>query len=108
MDWKEMLGALREDPSLPAGEDTAPQPAAEKSRPKDTLRVVTDRKGRKGKVATIIEGFTLPDDEVARVAASLKRSLGVGGSSRGGEILIQGECADKVRALLVKAGYKVK
>lgn len=107
MDWKEMLGQLREDPSLPPGENT-PEPASEKAPRKDTLRVIIDRKGRKGKVATIVEGFTVGDDEVAEVAAMLKRKLGVGGSSRGGEILIQGDAADRVRELLAKEGYKVK
>lgn len=103
-----MLGALREDPSLPPGEDSPAETPEVKPRKKDTLHVIVDRKGRKGKVATIIEGFTISDDEVAELAASLKRSLGVGGSSRGGEILIQGDCAARVRELLIKAGYKVK
>lgn len=102
-----MLGQLREDPSLPPGED-ATEETTTASLPKDLLRVIVDRKGRKGKVATIIEGFTISDEEVAEVAAMLKRKLGVGGSSRGGEILIQGDAAARVRELLVKEGYKVK
>ena len=105
MDWKEMLGQLREDPSLPEGEDiVADEP---QTRPKDRLKVIVDKKGRKGKVATIVEGFTVSDEQVAEVAAMLKKKLGVGGSSRGGEILIQGSCADRVRTLLSEAGYKV-
>ena len=63
MDWKEMLGQLREDPSLPAGDDVA-QPAPEPIlKKKDTLRVIVDKKGRKGKIATIVEGFTVSDEE---------------------------------------------
>lgn len=108
MDWKEMLGKLREDPELPAGEEPAEVPVHPKHAKKDTLRVIVDRKGRKGKVATIVEGFTVSDDEVAGVAAALKRKLGTGGSSRGGEILIQGDCAAKVREFLASEGYKVK
>lgn len=108
MDWKEMLGQLREDPSLPPGEDPLEEPAPRKARVKDTLRVTVDRKGRKGKVATIVEGFTVSDGEVAEVAALLKRKLGTGGSSRGGEILIQGDCAERVRGFLAAEGYKVK
>lgn len=84
MDWKEMLGQLREDPSLPAGDDVA-QPAPEPIlKKKDTLRVIVDKKGRKGKIATIVEGFTVSDEEVAEIAASLKKRLGTGGSSRDG------------------------
>lgn len=109
MDWKETLGKLRGNPDLPQGEENAPQPSAPgDTLPADTLHVLTDRKGRKGKTATIVEGFTCGDEEVARVAAALKRKLGVGGSSRGGEILIQGDAAERVRGLLREMGYKVK
>lgn len=108
MDWKEMLGQLREDPSLPAGDDVA-QPAPEPIlKKKDTLRVIVDKKGRKGKIATIVEGFTVSDEEVAEIAASLKKRLGTGGSSRGGEILIQGNVADRVREFLSAEGYMIK
>lgn len=108
MDWKEMLGQLREDPSLPAGDDVA-QPAPEPIlKKKDTLRVIVDKKGRKGKIATIVEGFTVSDEEVAEIAASLKKRLGTGGSSRGGEILIQGNVADRVCEFLSAEGYRIK
>ncbi len=103
-----MLGQLREDPSLPAGDDVA-QPAPEPIlKKKDTLRVIVDKKGRKGKIATIVEGFTVSDEEVAEIAASLKKRLGTGGSSRGGEILIQGNVADRVREFLFAEGYRIK
>lgn len=108
MDWKEMLGQLRADPSLPPGEETAPEPEGPAEKRPGTLRVIVDKKGRKGKVATIVEGFEEDDDRVAEVAARLKKRLGVGGSSRGGEILIQGACADRVCELLREMNYKVK
>lgn len=110
-DWKEMLGQLRND--LPEGEDVAEScaendAACAKEVQQDALRVVIDKKGRKGKVATIVEGFTLPDEEVEELAARLKRKLGVGGSARGGEILIQGDAATRVRDFLKAEGFKVK
>lgn len=74
----------------------------------DQLRITIDRKGRKGKTATIIDGFTCSDAEIADIASKLKTSLGTGGSARGGEILIQGDVAEKLRPLLVKMGYRVK
>jgi len=107
MDWKEALmqkmasGAIPQDNTPDAPE---PQPAVAP----DELRVVIDRKGRKGKTATIVEGFTCSDQEVAEIASSLKSKLGTGGSSRGGEILIQGDYASKVAQLLKASGYKVK
>ena len=107
-DWKDILGRMKQDPSLPAGEEMRDEPEqpAQSAR-KDRLTVVIEKKGRKGKVATIVEGFTVSDAEVAEVAAMLKKKLGVGGSARGGEILIQGDLADKVRALLRAEGYRL-
>lgn len=61
-----------------------------------------ERKGRGGKTATIIEGFTGTDDELKALATRLKQQLGVGGSARGGEILIQGDCRQRLREILAK------
>ncbi len=109
MDWKELLARLQEEGNLPEGEETVcgdEENAVEEGQ-HGPLRVITDRKGRKGKTATIIEGFTLDDGGVADVAARLKR-LGTGGSARGGEILIQGDCAAKAAEALRSMGFKVK
>ena len=50
----------------------------------------------------------MPDEEVAALAATLKQRLGTGGSSRGGEILIQGDKRRPVLDLLVSLGYKAR
>ena len=52
--------------------------------------------------------FTLDDGGVADVAARLKKRLGTGGSARGGEILIQGDCAAKAAEALRSMGFKVR
>lgn len=104
-DWKDMLSALRGDAPEAAPADI-PEPAAVS--PKQSLRVLIDKKGRKGKTATIIEGFTLPDDEVEDIASYLKRKIGTGGSARGGEILLQGEWKEKAVALLKEKGFSAK
>lgn len=109
MDWKEALGKLsREDFPAPdpSEEEEIAKPAAEKKT--DLLRVVIDRKQRKGKTATIVEGFTCPEDELKRIASDLKSRIGAGGSARGGEILVQGDCVAKVADALRGMGYKVK
>lgn len=107
MDWKDILSKKIESGELTREEFAEPVSSTEE---KDTgpLSVSTDRKGRKGKTAVIVEGFTASDAEVAQVAAWLKTRLGTGGSCRGGEILIQGDVADKVKVLLRERGYKVK
>lgn len=106
MDWKDILSSKVEAGELPIEDSTVTAPAP--TRHTDTLRVAIDRKGRKGKTATIVEGFTCPDDEVADVARRLKQRLGVGGSSRGGEILIQGDAVEAVKDLLREWGYTVR
>ena len=105
-DWHDALASLLPDGHVPEA-DSEPAPAVTPEQ-KGTLHVQSERKGRAGKVATIVSGFTLADDDVAAVASNLKRTLGTGGSSRGGEILIQGDrVADTVAALLA-LGFKAR
>ena len=111
MDWKEALKGLQADDAPRHEVETIEDGVSdEASAAKQTakLNVVIDRKGRKGKSATIVEGFTISDDEVEKIAATLKKKLGCGGSARGGEILIQGERLQEVKDLLRGLGYPVK
>lgn len=103
MDWKDSLSALRS--SLPEGEEPEKGTNIVPSPKLPVLEIVLERKGRGGKTATIIAGFTCSDDELASVAATLKSKLGTGGSARGGEILIQGDCRADVRRVLATLGY---
>lgn len=106
-DWKELLGSLKESGGVPLDETPDSAPVEGKKVQTTPLRVVTDRKGRKGKTATIVEGFETDDAEVEAVARKLKTRLGTGGSARGGEILIQGDRAEDVRAALADMGFNV-
>lgn len=108
-DWRDALRNL-----MPSGAEpeAAPCEAADPApAPKcGQLRVSVERKGRGGKVATIVYGF--PDDYphtlIDELAGSLRRSLGTGGSARGGEILLQGDRADDILSALKKLGYKAR
>ena len=72
------------------------------------LRVLIDRKQRKGKTATLVEGFVGSADDLKDLGKMLKSKCGVGGSAKDGEIIIQGEVRDKVMDLLKAEGYNVK
>jgi len=72
------------------------------------LHVHMDRKGHGGKTATMVLGFVGSDDDLQALAKTLKTRCGVGGSARGGEILIQGDKVAKVKEILVSLGYTVK
>ena len=85
------------------------QPEAETLEPgMQRLRVAIERNHRGGKTATLVRGFVGTDDDLQALAKMLKTRCGVGGSAKDGEIIIQGELADKVRQLLASAGYNVK
>lgn len=72
------------------------------------LYVSIDRKKRKGKEVTLVEGFVGSSGDLKDLAKILKSKCGVGGSAKDGEILIQGNFKDKVAEILVTEGYKTK
>ena len=72
------------------------------------LRVLIERKLKGGKVATIIYQFVGCSEDLETLARRLKQSLSVGGSAKDGEIVLQGDCRDRVCTLLAQWGYRFK
>lgn len=114
MDWKDTLASLS---GLPEGEasdkdfsedNAVLRTQSEVPHQKSPLHVLIEKKRRGGKTATIIEGFEISDDEIDDIAQKLKKKLGTGGSSRGGEILIQGDRKADVVRLLKEMGFNTK
>lgn len=103
-DWKSKLSdLLASNPDLPAGDDHIAPIDDAKPKKKNRLDIILDRK-RAGKTASIISGFA-DDDDIKDIAARLKQKLGTGGSSRGGEILIQGDRRSDIAKFLSDLGY---
>ncbi len=109
-DWKAKLGmafSISPDGQNEQEEEKQDQTPSMPAN-KQTLYVELDKKGRKGKSATLITGFEGTDEELKELAKMLKTQCGVGGSTRDGEILIQGNFRDKVIDILKNQGFKVK
>lgn len=106
MDWKDALGALYDEAPQEEKNEVVAQQAQPAPVRKQQFCLQFQR--RNGKPATLITGFEGTDDELKDLARQLKVLLGVGGSARGGEILIQGDARDKVRTWLRAQGHLVK
>jgi len=69
------------------------------------LRILLDRKNRRGNAATVVTGFTGTRDQLKDLGKHLKSKCGVGGSAKNGEIIVQGDKRDRVVELLLELGY---
>ena len=106
-DWKDRLGVVfSTNPDFQYATD-GEETIATLAPAKQNLKVWLDRlKG--GRVATVVRGFVGSSDDLQTLGKDLKKSCGVGGTAKDGEIIIQGDHRDRVVDLLVKAGYRAK
>lgn len=75
---------------------------------KQTIRVGIDKKRRAGKTVTVAIGFQHTEETLAKLAQTLKKKCGSGGTAKEGEIEIQGDHLTRVADELRKLGYRVK
>ena len=69
------------------------------------LRVQLDKKKRAGKMATLVSGFVGTEEDLKDLGKTLKSKCGVGGSTKDGIILVQGDHCNKIVNLLKDMGY---
>lgn len=105
-DWKDRLNVVfSTNPNFQyETEEEKEQELLPKNQQK--LRVKLDRKNRGGKTVTLVTGFVGPEDDLKALGKLLKGKLGVGGSAKDSEIIIQGEFKERVIDILLKEGYK--
>jgi translation initiation factor 1 len=75
---------------------------------RQNLKVLLDKKARKGKTVTLITGFIGNEEDLNALAKKLKTKCSTGGTAKDGEILLQGDFREKVIQLLLAEGYKAK
>ncbi|RZP18397.1 MAG: translation initiation factor [Flavobacteriales bacterium] len=63
---------------------------------------------RKGKPVTIIEGYTGANSDFKVLSKEIKKWLGVGGSFKNDQIMIQGDYRDNIMTYLKDKGFQVK
>jgi translation initiation factor 1 len=86
------------------------QPVYIKSLPpnQQTAYLHRESKGRGGKAVTLVKNLTLAENDIKALAKKLKAACGSGGTSKDGQIEIQGEHRERIAEVLRELGYKVK
>ena len=72
------------------------------------VRVQRETKGRGGKAVTIVRGAPVDAAGLVKLGQELKASCGSGGTIKDGTVEVQGDHVEKVMALLLQRGWKVK
>jgi translation initiation factor 1 len=93
------------NPDYSFGGDAEQEP---ETLPPGEQKLYVRREVRNGKPAVVVKEFIGSRADLQALEKKLKQHCGVGGSAKDGEILIQGELLDKVRAYLQQLGYRTK
>ena len=104
-DWKDRLNVVYSTNPDYQYESIEEEEAETLPKNQQKLRVSMEKKGRGGKTVTLIRGFIGTEDDLKELGKLLKTKCGVGGSSKDGEIIIQGDFKQRIIELLKAEGY---
>ena len=107
-DWKKRLGVVYSTNSEYTFETDGKEKQETAEPAQQKLYVKLDRKKRRGKSVTLVEGFVGTENDLKELGKELKSKCGVGGSAKDGLILLQGDFRDRVISLLKEKGFNVK
>ncbi len=108
-DWKSRLGVVYStNPGF--NFDNEDEEEQEVTLPPSSQKLIIsiDRRNRGGKQVTLITGFKGTPDDLNDLGKLLRNRCGAGGSSKDGEIIVQGDFRDKILTILTQLGYKAK
>jgi translation initiation factor 1 len=74
----------------------------------ETIYIRIEKKARRGKTVTVLDGFTRQPKELEELASQMKKSCGAGGTVRNGVIEIQGDFRQSLAVFLKKQGFAIK
>lgn len=97
----ERCGMLEADCKCP------PDPPARLPPEKQTARLAIEKR-KKGKVVTVVRDLSAAGNDLPALLTLLKTTCGAGGTVHEDTLEVQGEHLDRIRAALVKLGYRVK
>lgn len=99
-------GDQRKKSSAPSGPSVSLPPAQQ------TIKIMREKSGRKGKVVTVLSGFVLTEADLKALAKTLKSLCGAGGTTKVEDetqiIEVQGDHREKILEKLEGLGYKAK
>ncbi|WP_162339515.1 translation initiation factor [Cyclobacterium salsum] len=107
-DWKKRDGVVYSTSDSFDYEEDHGASAETLSPQQQNLRIQLDKKSRGGKQVTLVTGFVGQEEDLKALGKTLKTKFGVGGNTKEGEILIQGDHRDKILEYLKQEGYKAK
>lgn len=74
---------------------------------KQTASIAVEKR-KKGKMVTVIRGLAAADNDLPALLTELKNTCGAGGAVKDDTVEVQGSHMERVKAVLIKIGYRVR